>query len=100
MERRHTQLAVQELGLRSSYFGDTATGGRCAADDCQQRDQRDGRVSRLATFVDRILRGARPADLPVELPTAVEFLVNAKTAQAIGVNLPQALLLRADRIIG
>ena len=55
--------------------------------------------ARLATFVDRILRGARPADLPVELPTTVEFLINAKTARAIGVNLPQALALRANSII-
>ena len=53
----------------------------------------------LAGYVDRILKGAKPADLPVELPTSVEFVVNAGTAKAIGVKLPAAMLARADRII-
>ena len=149
MERRHTQLAAQELGLRSSYFpvetpqqvdmalqtiASNGIKGMVVFPDVLTVDQRGklaafgiahrmptvagwdtyaesgflmsygpnlrSSYARLATFVDRILRGARPADLPVELPTTVEFLVNAKTAQAIGVNLPQALLLRANRIIG
>jgi len=53
----------------------------------------------LATFVDKILKGAKPADMPVELPTSVEFVINAKTARAIGIKLPQAMVLRANRII-
>jgi putative ABC transport system substrate-binding protein len=54
---------------------------------------------RLAHFVDRILRGTKPADLPAELPTQVEMVVNLKTARALGIAVPQAVRLRADRVI-
>ncbi len=54
---------------------------------------------RLAYFADRILRGAKPADLPIELPGTVELVVNLKTAKALGIALPPAVLLRADRVI-
>jgi putative ABC transport system substrate-binding protein len=53
----------------------------------------------LASYVDRVLRGARPEDLPVELPRTVEMVLNLRTARALGVTIPEAIRLRADRVI-
>ena len=54
---------------------------------------------RAADFVDRIIKGARPADLPIELPTVFELVVNRRTAAAMNLSVPQAMLVRADRVI-
>jgi putative ABC transport system substrate-binding protein len=58
-----------------------------------------GLYQRLAWYVERILKGAKPADMPIERPSTFQLTLNLKTARALGLALPQPLLLRADEVV-
>jgi putative ABC transport system substrate-binding protein len=77
------------------WLSDFARGGGLLSYGIDQVDN----WRRVATYVDRILRGAKLADLPVQLPTKFEMAVNLKTAKALGLTVPQSILLRADEVI-
>ena len=77
-----TNSAFAEAGCLMSYAADSR-----------------GISCKPADYVDRILKGAKPADLPVEQPTAFELVINQKIAKALGINAPQSVPLRADKVL-
>jgi len=92
---RLADLALKyRLPVLSSETGFAQVGGLM-----NYGDDTDGACRRSAFQVDRILKGAKPADLPVEQPTKFELVINLKTAKALGLTIPQSLLIRADQLI-
>jgi putative ABC transport system substrate-binding protein len=93
--KQFVELAVKSrLPVVSATNLDTEAGGLMS----YGRDPRES-YRRAATYVDKILKGAKPADLPVEQPTKLELVINLKTAKQIGVTVPQKVLIRADKVI-
>lgn len=96
---RHRELILAlaaRLGLPTIYpFRFFATDGGLVSYGIDRMQQ----VGEAASYVDRILRGANPGELPVQLPTKYELVINLRTAKALGLTIPQSLLLRADEVI-
>lgn len=92
---RLAELAVKNRLPMMTSFRESVEAGALMAYAVNMADF----VGRSATYVDKILRGAKPADLPVERPTKFELIINLKAARALGIALPQSLVLRADEVI-
>ena len=88
-------LALKHRLLLVSGIRDVAEAGALMAYGADNRES----YRRAATFIDKILKGAKPGDLPVEQPTRFQLVINLKTAKALGLTIPQSLLLRADEVI-
>ena len=91
---------LAELATRSHLpamhgFKETAEAGGLMSYGANLQDL----YRRSATYVDKILKGAKPADLPVEQPISFDFVINMRTAKALGLTIPQALQVRADQVI-
>jgi len=93
--KRVIALAAQHKMPAAYFSGYWAVDGGLISYGIEVTDLFD----RAATYVDRILRGTKPADLPVEQPTRFELTVNLKTAKALGLTIPQGILVRADKVI-
>jgi len=92
---RIAEFATKNLIPVISGWAQFAEGGNLMSYGPNLRDT----YRQLATYVDKIAKGAKPADLPVELPASIELVVNLKTAKALGIKIPQSILARADRVI-
>jgi len=93
--RQLAELALQHRLPTMVTYSALVQGGGLMAYGASQADQ----YRRAASYVDKILKGAKPADLPVEQPTKFELVINLKTAKALGLTIPQSLLGRADEVI-
>ena len=97
--RRHTKI-IAELAIKNRLPSMYEAGSFVDAGGLASYSTDDADVfRRAATYVDKILKGSKPADLPVERPTKFEFVINLKTAKQIGVTIPPNVLARADRVI-
>ena len=94
-QKQIADIAIQNrLPLMSESVPTVEAGGLASYDS-----NRDEIFKRAAVYVDKVLKGAKPADLPVEQPTKFEFVVNLKTAKALNLTIPQSVLFRADKVI-
>lgn len=95
----HERVIGEFATKRKLFLAGTTTSIVEAGGLLTYQPDREAIMVRTASYVDRILRGAKPANLPVELPTKYELVINARAARAIGYTVPQSLLMRADRVI-